>query len=471
MRVATKVATGSGLLAALLIGVLVYFVLLVRQLVAVNHQLTEVHFRTTTVALELLGQLDQLELDARKFFVTRDTRYADLVADARTAFATGLAELEQLAARGADSEGIRRLVALWRAFPLATVARDQMAARLTTASDAELLQVVAAPLDDLHRETLAVLAASREGIAMQVAATGAAGREAEGFSLAVAGVAPLLAALIVALTVRSIREPLRRLTEGTRAVASGTFTYQLEATEGDEFASLAEDFNTMVRRLGELDTAKRGFVSHVSHELKTPLVAMQETNRLLLDGLPGPLTDRQRRLLELNLQGGRRLSAMIANLLDLARLEAGVMSYDVRPHDVTALARMAAGELETLAAERGVRLFTTLRPAVVAECDADRVVQVLENLLDNAVKFSRRRFRDAAVRSEPLLPGDVPPHSDVALPVRPGADPRPAPESLTGRRAVCSRSSTRPRRDRVVPAPVSGSASPSPGRSCAPTRG
>jgi len=418
MKVATKVATGSGLLAALLIGVLVYFVLLVRQLVAVNHQLTEVHFRTTTVALELLGQLDALELDARKFFVTRDTRYADLVADARTAFATGLAELEQLAARGADSESIRRLAALWRPFALTTVPRDQMAARLTTTSDAELLEVVAGPLDDLHRQTWAVLTASREGIARQVAATGTAGREAEKFSLALAAVAPLLAALIVALTVRSFREPLRRLTEGTRAVASGTFTYQLEATEGDEFASLAEDFNTMVRRLGELDTAKRGFVSHVSHELKTPLVAMQETNRLLLDGLPGPLTDRQRRLLELNLQGGRRLSAMIANLLDLARLEAGVMSYDVRPHDVTALARTATGELEALATERGVG-FVLDAPdhPVAAECDADRVVQVLENLLDNAVKFSSPgAFVTVAVRSEALLPADAPPQSEVAPP-------------------------------------------------------
>jgi len=418
MRVATKVATGSGLLAALLIGVLVYFVFLVRQLVAVNRQLTEVQFRTTTVTLELLGQLDQLELDARKFFVTRDTRYADLVSDARTSFAKGLTELRQLAARGADADSIDRLDALWRAFALATVPRDQMAARLTTTSDAELLEVVAAPLDGLHSQTWAVLNASRDRIARQVAATDEAGRDAVRFSLAVAAVAPLLAALIVVLTVRSIREPLQRLTDGTRAVASGTFTYQLEATEGDEFAALAEDFNTMVRRLGELDAAKRGFVSHVSHELKTPLVAMQETNRLLLDGLPGPLTERQRRLVELNLQGSRRLSAMIANLLDLARLEAGVMSYDVRPHDVAALVRTATGEFEAMAAERGVGFVLDAPPEpVVADCDGDRLLQVLENLLDNAVKFSPSGASvTVAVRSEALLPADAPPDSDVAPP-------------------------------------------------------
>jgi signal transduction histidine kinase len=151
-------------------------------------------------------------------------------------------------------------------------------------------------------------------------------------------------------------------------------------------------------------------VSHVSHELRTPLVAMQETNRLLLDGLPGPLTERQRRLLGLNLQGSRRLSAMIANLLDLARLEAGVMRYDIRPHDLAALVRAAAGELEAWAQERGVRFAVEVPGTpLLAECDADRTVEVVVNLLDNASKFSPPdgavavRLRDAG-----SVPDEVP---------------------------------------------------------------
>ncbi len=418
MRVATKVATGTGLLAALLIGVLVYFLLLVRQLVAVNYQITEVQFRASTEALELLRQLDQLKLDATKFRVTLDARYAEAANEERNAVATGLEKLEELASRGADGDSIRRFAARWRAFALAGVPKEGMAAHLGSGPNDEFQEVVEVPLDALHGAVLAVLNASRDAISRRVAATAAAGREAERFSLGVAAVAPLLAALIVVLTVRSIREPLRRLTDGTRAVASGAFTYQLEASQGDEFADLAEDFNTMVRRLGELDAAKRGFVSHVSHELKTPLVAMQETNRLLLDGLPGPLTERQRRLLELNLQGSRRLSAMIANLLDLARLEAGFMTYDIREHDVAALARTAAGELDALAGERGVTL--TVEAAgepVMAACDGDRILQVLANLLDNAVKFSPQGTEvRITVRSEPSLPAGAPAGRRLGLP-------------------------------------------------------
>jgi signal transduction histidine kinase len=410
MKVATKVATGSGMLAAVLIGVLGYFVLLVRHLVVANHELTAVHFRVTTVALELLDQVDQIEVNARKFYVTRDAAYAGRVTKARDGFAAGLAELRALASRGANADPISRLDELWRQFALASLPAGEMAARLAGITDSRIPEVLETPIEKLSRQTWVVLNASRQGIAAQVASVADAGRVAEWVSAAIAGIAILLAVLIVALTVRSIREPLRRLIEGTRTVANGEFTYQLDTGGGDEFAALAEDFNTMVRRLGELDRMKRGFVSHVSHELKTPLVAMQETNRLLLDGLAGPLNERQRRLLDLNLQGSRRLSAMIANLLDLARLEAGGVAYDIRPHELGALAREAMAELEALAHERGVGLELDLPQApVIVECDADRVTQVLVNLVDNAVKFSPPGGPiTVGVRLEPTLPPDAP---------------------------------------------------------------
>jgi len=199
----------------------------------------------------------------------------------------------------------------------------------------------------------------------------------------------VLAAVAVVLTVRSISVPLRRLTEVTRAVAGGALETRVEVEGNDEFARLADDFNAMVRRLDELDRLKRDFVSHVSHELKTPLAAMQETTRLLLDEAPGPLTAKQRRLLELTLQSARRLAAMIRNLLDLSRLEAGAMDYDRRPWTLEELVVPAAAELEAWARERGVGVEVRVeQPSGEVPCDRDRIVQVVQNLLDNAVKFS-----------------------------------------------------------------------------------
>jgi len=191
------------------------------------------------------------------------------------------------------------------------------------------------------------------------------------------------------LSVRSIHRPLRRLAEGTRAVAQGQFGYRLQTDGPTEFAGMAEDFNSMVERLGQLDALKRDFLSHVSHELRTPLVAMQETNQLLLEEAPGPLNARQRRLLDLNLQGARRLSTMIANLLDLSRLEAGVMEYHIERRNLTLVVGGAVGQLESWAGQRGVRLVAALPDEPLsADCDGDRLTQTVVNLIDNAVKFS-----------------------------------------------------------------------------------
>ncbi len=410
MKVATKVATGSGLLAALLILVLAYSVAEVHGLIRASGELTAVHFRASTSALDLIHQLDDLEVNARKFLVTRDPAYADRVRRARDAFGAGLAELTALDGRVGGSLGTARMASHWASFALAGADAGDIAGRLAAIKDADVSTVLGDPLERLRHESWGVLDQARQGIATRAAEAAEAGRTTLRFSFGVAGVALLLAGLIVILTVRSINAPLGRLVAGTRAVAGGTFATRIDTGGSDEFAELAEDFNAMVRRLGELDEMKRGFVSRVSHELKTPLVAMQETNRVLLEGLAGPLTDRQRRLLELNVGGGRRLSAMIANLLDLARLEAGAMRYDIREHDLAELARTAAGELEAWAGERRVAFAVDLPPEpVLVPCDADRTVQVLVNLLDNAVKFSPEEATVAlTVRRIGALPDEAP---------------------------------------------------------------
>jgi len=204
-------------------------------------------------------------------------------------------------------------------------------------------------------------------------------------------VALAISVLVSLLIVRSISKPLAHLTEGTRAIADGKFFYRLDTTRNDEFAQLARDFNTMTLRLNELDELKKDFVSHVSHELKAPLASMRETIQLMLEEIPGPLTDKQRRLLELNLQSGTRLTSMITNLLDLSKTEAGVMEYELRCQDLVPLVRNSIAELEMQAQEKQIHINAALpgKPLPV-ECDSDRIVQVTLNLIGNAVKFSPR---------------------------------------------------------------------------------
>jgi two-component system sensor histidine kinase GlrK len=207
-----------------------------------------------------------------------------------------------------------------------------------------------------------------------------------------AGAALLLSIVVWFFVVRTISRGLRGLTRATRTVAEGRFDHRLEVEGSDEFAELARDFNSMTERLAELDELKRHFVSRVSHDLKSPLASIQEANNLLLDGLPGELSEDQERLLELSRENGERLGEMISKLLETSRLEAGAETPDLARHDLSQVVREAAERLDPSFRKRGVELELRIpgndQPAM---CDAERVEQLVENLLENARRFAPER--------------------------------------------------------------------------------
>jgi two-component system sensor histidine kinase GlrK len=165
----------------------------------------------------------------------------------------------------------------------------------------------------------------------------------------------------------------------------------------------------MAARLVEVDEIKKTFISHVSHELKAPLASMQETTHLILERIPGPLTEKQKRLLDLNLQSGKRLAQMIGNILDLSRLEAGIVEYEMQRCDVADLIHNVVMELSSQAREKSLHLLTDIqREPLVVNCDPNRIVQLFSNLLENAIHFSRKggsiSVHARTLRESPRMP-------------------------------------------------------------------
>lgn len=137
----------------------------------------------------------------------------------------------------------------------------------------------------------------------------------------------------------------------------------------------------------EVDRLKSEFVSMVSHELRTPLTSIRGSLGLLAGGALGPLPPKALRMVELAQDSGARLTRLINDILDLERIETGNLPMHMADHRAEALITSAATQLQVLAAEAKIQLQVTETSGVVF-ADADRVVQTLINLLDNAIKFS-----------------------------------------------------------------------------------
>lgn len=388
MRVGGRIAIGTGFALAILLIILVWDVALVDQLAGVNQALSEVNFRASTLALEQERTLNKIDEFTRKYFVTSDSAYGDRLSDLRLEFASYLADLHALNLSTWVRTQVNDLFHEWDGYRRLSASLQSLDA-LDAAGTERRYEAQLASLARIQQSLSEVSHSAQTVVLEQALRSAEVSGQARRLSWSIAASALLLCLLILWWTIRSINRPLTLLTRGTEAVAQGEFSVQLETRGRDELSQLATSFNQMVRRLGEAERTKKDFLSHVSHELKTPLASMYETNELLLEEIAGPLNDAQKRFLTLNVDSSRRLSAMISKLLDLSRLEAGVMEYDFRRHDLVALVRTALAGFEVRAREQDVVLeLQGPETGVMVDCDRDRMIQVVQNLADNALKFS-----------------------------------------------------------------------------------
>lgn len=204
----------------------------------------------------------------------------------------------------------------------------------------------------------------------------------------------LLASVAGLLLARRISHPLERLAGAAHAVASGDLDQNVPVDPGIvELATLGGAFNTMTASLRHADQAKTAFISDVSHELRTPLTVIKGTIETLQDGALDDLTGRGP-LLESMARETERLIKLVNDLLVLTRADAGALNLQIARLDLEELARSRCRHFELVASLRQVSLHTVTDPQMAGPgtftvlVDPDRIAQVLDNLLDNAMRYS-----------------------------------------------------------------------------------
>ena len=205
----------------------------------------------------------------------------------------------------------------------------------------------------------------------------------EGLALAAVATAAL-AALIAFLLARAISRPVRRVAEATRGLAGPGPAPPPVPVEGPrELALLAESFNEVSLALAKAREAEQAFLLSVSHELKTPLTAIRGYAEGLGEGAL-PADEAAATIVT----ESRRLERLVGDLLDLARMRKAEFSVRSEPIDLTAIAQEALRRYETQAREFGVTLEAEGTATAPATGDADRTLQIVSNLVENALRLT-----------------------------------------------------------------------------------
>lgn len=187
----------------------------------------------------------------------------------------------------------------------------------------------------------------------------------------------------------TILDPLRRLQEHIRRIGRGEFRNTINVPVPSDLCDLVESVRSMATKLQELDDMKAEFLSHMTHELRSPMTAIHAGTQLLLEQIPGPISDNQRSTLQIMEESSREVINMISGLLDLAKFESGMMEYHPTSVDLLQNVHTAIQKVHLLAERERIRIIVNAPSEPVrVRVDETRIQQVLDNLLSNALKFS-----------------------------------------------------------------------------------
>ncbi|WP_424766981.1 ATP-binding protein [Paenibacillus sp. sgz302251] len=202
------------------------------------------------------------------------------------------------------------------------------------------------------------------------------------------GVVLLFLGLSLFLAQRIVR-PIRELTRAARYMAEGDWTRRALRRNDDEIGQLAETLNTMVMELSKREKLKNDFISSISHELRTPLTSIKGWSETLKESEPSEDKEEVKLGLSIISKETERLSGLVEDLLDFSKLSARTMELHTEMLDFNGPVKETVSQLAVREEQTKVRLLAAYgKSPMLVRGDANRLKQVMINLIDNAFKFT-----------------------------------------------------------------------------------
>jgi len=202
--------------------------------------------------------------------------------------------------------------------------------------------------------------------------------------------------LMLLVVFRLFISPLGEFVRVGAELERGNYAVRLNVKGDDEIGELASSFNRAIGRIEQIDAehkqvdkAKTEFMSVTSHELRSPMTPMKAQLQMLLGGYFGKVQKKQKEPLEIVLRNTERLDRIIVDMLEMSRIQAARLKFEFKRADLSDYIKKLPAEMASFMPEKKVKLELRLGKLPVVEADSDRVVQVMRNLLTNAIKFSK----------------------------------------------------------------------------------
>jgi two-component system sensor histidine kinase GlrK len=352
------------------------------QIINVDQRMLDLRKRLADSILSQMGY-------QKKYLITKDVTFRQQSLSAEDDFNKYLAEALRIADTPTKTDALNRILSdyeQYRSLILADtdrVERNQSNPRNRYEQEQEKL------VERILEELKILEASSYRDIYVRMNMLSEAGSSSRRLSILMFVVAFILVIGTSLFTTRSITKPLMVLIEKTKEVSRGVFKGDLSIASPPEVTELASAFNVMCDKLKRVEKMKSEFFSTMSHELRTPLTSIKEGIGLLQDGVGGSMSDKQKRLLSILSEETYRLIGLVNSLLDLSKMEEGMMTYHFHDEHLSPLIKRVLTEMGPLMEGKKIKLQAEIGEELPPlRLDRERMLQVLRNLIGNAVKFT-----------------------------------------------------------------------------------
>jgi two-component system sensor histidine kinase GlrK len=384
-----RIASGYALIMLMVIFMGIYVTLKLNQLTEINYTVARVDGAIITMGEQLVDSLFSQAGFEMKYLVSRDQDFYREFSSRDALFTETMDKIAALADSDAQRQRAADITAQYSAYVVLFEKESALPAKSNEPPRKEYLEERDKVVDRVDKALRSFIRDVRLKRDEKVDLSSRISHQAIRVTGVTAILMIVLGILISSYITRSIGRPISLLGQKTREIATGRFQKISDIHSPPEIRQLAEDFNFMSERLKQLDNMKLDFISHVSHGLRTPLTSIKAASSMLLEGAFDDSRERQNELLAIIHSECDRLIGAVNRILDISRMEAGMMEYRLSEGELPLIVQNIVLKLVPLARQKNIELELLPFPALpLVRMDGDRVMQVVENLLGNALKFT-----------------------------------------------------------------------------------